>query len=388
MRRRPIRAYRTPRHHFRRILPSLPTRTSPRITRSTRTRPRRTRSTRTLPALVASAASAATAATALTATTLTPAHAAETGARLPACGALHVVAHRGHPGPHGHTENTVDAFRAAVRDGADAIETDVRTTADDKLVLMHDRTLGRTTTSRGRVHKMTGAELRRVRTNDGQRVPYVDAALKFLRNHKRVNGVLELKTMNRRSMIRLRREIIEYGVMPRVRLSSSKVKYLRQAKRVMPKVRRKRLAWQPVRPSYTARFAHGVVIPLDRLDEPRVSRYKNTGLHVTAMASTKRRSRKRMAELGLDALSSNNIPGYVEHCRTPLPPKPDPTPHAGKRRPPQTVAAMADRPLPTPSVTVAEGLDRVLVALPGASSGAPGTSHHASSPAAGSDHTR
>ncbi|HEX2213432.1 MAG TPA: glycerophosphodiester phosphodiesterase family protein, partial [Mycobacterium sp.] len=62
--------------------------------------------------------------------------------RLPACGALYVVAHRG---DRAYTENTVAAFRSAVRAGADAIETDVRTARDHRLVLMHDSTLGRTT---------------------------------------------------------------------------------------------------------------------------------------------------------------------------------------------------------------------------------------------------
>jgi glycerophosphoryl diester phosphodiesterase len=236
--------------------------------------------------------------------------------RLPACGALHVVAHRG---DRAHTENTVAAFRSAVHSGADAIETDVRVTSDGRLVLMHDSTLGRTTRERGRVHRMTGAEVHNVRTEDGQRVPYVDAALRFLRNRPRITGVLELKDMTRQSTIRLRRNILHYRVMDRVTISSKHVEDLKRAKRLMPHVRRMRLTWQPVRPAYTARFAHGVIIPLHRLGEPRVERYKRAGLAVTAMASTKRRSRKRMARIGVDAVSSNNVPGYVAHCRTPLP---------------------------------------------------------------------
>jgi glycerophosphoryl diester phosphodiesterase len=278
--------------------------------------------------------------------------------RLPACGALHVVAHRG---DRDYTENTVGAFRSAIRAGADAIETDVRTTRDQRLVLMHDSTLGRTTTERGRVHMLTGREIHAVRTEDGQRVPYVDAALRFLHNHKRITGVLELKTMTRKSMIRLRRKIIDFKVMDQVRISSKHVKDLRQAKRIMPHVRRKRLTWRPVRPRYTTRFAHGVIIPLERLDEPRVKRYKRAGLRVTAMASTKRRSRREMARIGVDALSSNNIPGYVKHCRTPLPePKRKPT------RPSRTSAGAeepAEAALTADAAVAARRLGRIWVAL-------------------------
>jgi glycerophosphoryl diester phosphodiesterase len=276
--------------------------------------------------------------------------------RLPACGALHVVAHRG---DRAYTENTVAAFRSAIRAGADAIETDVRTARDDRLVLMHDRTLGRTTTERGRVHMLTGREIHAVRTEDGQRVPYVDAALRFLHNRPRITGVLELKTMTRKSMVRLRRKVVDFKVMSQVTLSSKRVQDLRRAKRIMPHVRRKRLTWQPVRPRFTARIAHGVIIPLHRLGEPRVKRYKRAGLTVTAMASTKRRSRREMAKIGVDALSSNNIPGYVKHCRTPLPePKPKRPAHASARAEEAAEAALADD-----AAVAAQKLGRIWVAL-------------------------
>lgn len=278
--------------------------------------------------------------------------------RLPACGALHVVAHRG---DRAYTENTVAAFRSAIRAGADAIETDVRTTRDHRLVLMHDSTLGRTTTERGRVHMLTAREIHRVRTEDGQRVPYVDAALRFLRNHKRITGVLELKTMTRKSMIRLRRKIIDFKVMDQVRISSKRVRDLRRAKRIMPHVRRKRLTWGPVRPRYTTRFANGVIIPLDRLGVPRVERYKRAGLRVTAMASTKRRSRREMARIGVDALSSNNIPGYVKHCRTPLPePK---RKSAGPSRSDERDEQAAEAALADQAAVAARHLGRIWLAL-------------------------
>lgn len=52
-----------------------------------------------------------------------------------------IIAHRGSSGCY--PENTMPAFTAAVADGADAIETDVRLTADNKLILMHDSSLKR-----------------------------------------------------------------------------------------------------------------------------------------------------------------------------------------------------------------------------------------------------
>lgn len=55
-------------------------------------------------------------------------------------------------------ENTLEAYRAAARLGADYWETDVRQTRDGVLVLMHDTTVDRTTEGRGPVEALSGAE--------------------------------------------------------------------------------------------------------------------------------------------------------------------------------------------------------------------------------------
>lgn len=69
-----------------------------------------------------------------------------------------VISHRGE---HlRNPENTLAAFREAARVGADFIEVDVRTTADGKLILMHDATVDRTTNGKGEVAKMTFAAIR------------------------------------------------------------------------------------------------------------------------------------------------------------------------------------------------------------------------------------
>jgi glycerophosphoryl diester phosphodiesterase len=52
-----------------------------------------------------------------------------------------VVAHRGDP--YAHRENTLPSLLSAVREGADAVETDVRLTRDGLPVLVHDATLER-----------------------------------------------------------------------------------------------------------------------------------------------------------------------------------------------------------------------------------------------------
>ena len=68
-----------------------------------------------------------------------------------------VVAHRG--SSMIRAEHTLGAYVAALDEGADALECDVRLTADGHLVCVHDRDLRRTATNEGVVSTMSLAQL-------------------------------------------------------------------------------------------------------------------------------------------------------------------------------------------------------------------------------------
>ena len=68
-----------------------------------------------------------------------------------------VVAHRG--SSHDTAEHTLTAYVKALDEGADALECDVRLTADGHLVCVHDRNLRRTAAVPGIVSTMNLAEL-------------------------------------------------------------------------------------------------------------------------------------------------------------------------------------------------------------------------------------
>src|SRR6476469_1415267 len=94
-----------------------------------------------------------------------------------------------HRGEHlRHPENTMPAYRAAYDLGADFIETDVRTTSDGKLVIMHDASVDRCTDGRGDVAAMTFAEIRKLDAGAkfgdafrGTAVPAFEEVLEFAR---------------------------------------------------------------------------------------------------------------------------------------------------------------------------------------------------------------
>jgi glycerophosphoryl diester phosphodiesterase len=95
-----------------------------------------------------------------------------------------VISHRGEH-LH-HPENTMPAFEAAYRAGADFIEVDIRTTSDGKLVLMHDGNAERTAGVKEDISKMTFEQVRALDAGGkfspefkGTQVPTFDEALAF-----------------------------------------------------------------------------------------------------------------------------------------------------------------------------------------------------------------
>jgi glycerophosphoryl diester phosphodiesterase len=71
-----------------------------------------------------------------------------------------ICAHRG--ASLTHPENTLPAFREAIRLGAQMIEFDVAMTRDNEIVLMHDKTVDRTTNGSGPVSEYTLAEIQQL----------------------------------------------------------------------------------------------------------------------------------------------------------------------------------------------------------------------------------
>jgi glycerophosphoryl diester phosphodiesterase len=71
-----------------------------------------------------------------------------------------ILAHRGASARA--PENTLEAFRLAVEEGAGGLELDVHATRDGEIVVIHDATVDRTTDGSGAVAGMTLEELRRL----------------------------------------------------------------------------------------------------------------------------------------------------------------------------------------------------------------------------------
>ncbi|MBK5305604.1 MAG: glycerophosphodiester phosphodiesterase [Frankiaceae bacterium] len=106
---------------------------------------------------------------------------------------MEILGHRGRPGPD-TPENTLASVAAALAEGADGVEVDVRLTADGVAVCMHDAGLQRVAGVARGVRSLTLAELMSIRVG-GHSVPTVAEVLRVLGGRGRL--VLDLKPEQR-----------------------------------------------------------------------------------------------------------------------------------------------------------------------------------------------
>jgi glycerophosphoryl diester phosphodiesterase len=157
---------------------------------------------------------------------------------------MRIGGHRGHSA--GAPENTLVAFRKAFEYGGPlaTCETDLSITSDCELVLMHDKTVDRTTNGRGIVQNMTYSEISKLDAGSwfgeeftGEPVPLLRDALQLARELGIIYQ-LELKIYDRDEVIfpKLRALIDEMGCADLLQFSSFDYVQLKAVKAAIPEV--------------------------------------------------------------------------------------------------------------------------------------------------------
>ena len=226
-------------------------------------------------------------------------------------------------------ENTFEAFERAVARGADAVEFDVRLTADGVPVVLHDPDLARTTDAVGPVAGVTIAELARVRTRDGHAVPTLAETLRSLSGRIAVD--IELKnipgepdfTPDGEPLVEATLEAIEAsGFVGPVLLSSFNPASIAHARRLAPDLPTGLLTSTDVDPDAALTFAaaegHAWVLPFVRTVAAAVDGYPErvhaTGLRLGTWITDDPAEALALFEAGVDAVATND-PGAVVAAR-------------------------------------------------------------------------
>jgi len=154
-----------------------------------------------------------------------------------------IIAHRG---ASGHApENTLAAIKKALEIGAHAVEIDIHQTQDNRIVVIHDETLERTTTGIGSIKSKTYDELRKLDAGSwfaheftGERIPLLEEVFETIGDKAEL--IIELKNGSQvypKIESNLWALIRENGFENSTVVSSSRVTVLNTLKKIAPSAR-------------------------------------------------------------------------------------------------------------------------------------------------------
>ena len=148
-----------------------------------------------------------------------------------------VSAHRGGPTP-GFPENAIETMAHILTAAPAIMEIDVATSADGILYLMHDDTLGRTTTGSGDADRLSWSNLKtlNLEDNDGQRTDFAPSRFDDALAWAKERTVLQVDFKQSTAYEDVTKEIYRQGAEDRVILIAYSMASARKLHRLAPEV--------------------------------------------------------------------------------------------------------------------------------------------------------
>lgn len=228
-----------------------------------------------------------------------------------------VFAHRG--AKRIAPENTLPAFEAAIRLGADGIELDVQYSSDGKLVVFHDLNLDKTSNGKGRLTSHTFEDLRKLDAGlhfspqfQGTRIPTLDEVLDLVKGKLLVN--IELKSLDVSGAVLgvdTVKAIRAHGMINDVVISSFNPFALRRSKQAGPEIEHALLlaadtsAWTRWGVTLQYSKAEGLHPETGMVDARYMAAARRRKMPVRVWTVNEEEDIRRLAGLGVDAIISD-----------------------------------------------------------------------------------
>lgn len=224
-----------------------------------------------------------------------------------------LIAHRGFMGIY--PENTMVAFRCALLDGADALETDVSITSDGYRVLLHDSTVDRTSNGTGTITNLTFAYVRGLDFGGkfnaiyaGERIPELSELLALCKEHG-VTCWPEIKNVRSNADIDLIvNDIVSAGMSDYVVVQSFSLSQLQYLRTLNQKIKVGFLVGTPTTEQYDALQAikPAYLLPsYTSVNSAMVTECKLRGLDIATWTVDLSSIKKSMEQLGVTKIMSN-----------------------------------------------------------------------------------
>jgi glycerophosphoryl diester phosphodiesterase len=228
-----------------------------------------------------------------------------------------IIAHRGDK-THA-PENTLAAFKLAGENGADAVEFDVKLTADGRVIVLHDQTVNRTTNGNGKISQLSFAEVRALDAGvwfsekfTDERIPTLDEALETVGKQLYINIELTNYATPFDGLVHKVVDLVKkHGLQNRLLFSSFFARNLKMTRSLLPQVpcgllcmRGKLGSWGR---TFTWRGNYFAMHPyVTDVDSGLVLRVQATGKRVHVWTVNPEEDLKRMIGLGVDAIITDD----------------------------------------------------------------------------------
>lgn len=227
-----------------------------------------------------------------------------------------IVAHRGFSGRF--PENTLRAFREALKLPVDAIEFDVRKTSDGMLVVIHDETVDRTTQGSGRVNELTWDNIKKLDAGTrkgkefaGEHIPSLGEALESIMGQ--TMALIEIKEPG--TELQIIETIQQHNASEWVNLVSFHGEALASAKKAAPQISYTLIGGEPVGTSDKTFFnfvhdalssgTNSITVHYSALTPERIRYCHERYLFVGTWTVDNRDLAEKLISMGVDAIASN-----------------------------------------------------------------------------------
>ena len=239
-----------------------------------------------------------------------------------------VIAHRGDSAHR--PENTLASFRRALEVGADHVELDVQLTRDDRLVVIHDPTLDRTTNGHGPVSEHSLEEIRALSAGyptlfgdryADQKVPTLEEAFELLRGRARVMIEIKRESVSEEAADGIEARIVEAvrqaEMFEHVGVASFLPLALARCRRIAPDLPRAAL-FAPNLPADVVAVGRDIeanlVLPhKSMLDDALAAAIKEAGLRLGTWVVDDPEELDSLARFGLIGAATNDPGGLLAH---------------------------------------------------------------------------
>lgn len=222
-----------------------------------------------------------------------------------------ITAHRGSSAKA--PENTMAAFQRAVSDVADYVELDVKQTKDNVVIVLHDKSLKRTTGDKKKIWTVDYEYLQTLDAGswfspkyEGERIPTLEEVLVYCRGKVRLN--IEIKPTGHDN--NLEKQVVElveqYDMVDQCVITSMKYDVLKRVKKCNPKIKTGYIMSAAYGNFYNMEYADFFSVNYSFVDKRLVDLIHNNGKTIHVWTVNGSDNIKEMTKIGVDNIITDN----------------------------------------------------------------------------------